>query len=73
MVVLLILACCTAGVTAAAQPAAAARLVFSAADVVDAPQVVGDNLLATVEGANGTQVTSFDLATGSVCLRNRSH
>jgi hypothetical protein len=66
VVVLLILACCTAGVTAATQPAAAARLVFSAADVVDAPQVMGDNLLATVEGATGTQVTSYDLNTGAV-------
>lgn len=66
LVVLLILACCTAGVTAATQPAAAARLVFSAADVVDAPQVVGDGLLATVEGANGTRVTSFDLSSGAV-------
>jgi outer membrane protein assembly factor BamB len=66
MVVLLILACCTAGVTAAAQPAAAARLVFSAAGVVDSPQVVGDNLLATVEGPGGTQVTSYDLDTGAV-------
>lgn len=66
MVVLLILACCTAGVTAATQPAAAARLVFSASDVVDTPQVVGENVLATVEGVNGTQITSFDLASGTV-------
>jgi hypothetical protein len=66
LVVLLLLACCGAGVTAATEPAAAARLVFSAAGVVDAPQVVGDNLLATVEGPEGTQVTSYDLATGQV-------
>jgi outer membrane protein assembly factor BamB len=66
LVVLLILACCTAGVTAAAQPAAAARLVFSAAGVVDSPQVAGDNLLATVDGPTGTQVTAYDLATGRV-------
>jgi outer membrane protein assembly factor BamB len=66
LVVLLILACCTAGVTAAAQPAAAARLVFSAADVVDAPQVVGDTVVATVEGPDGPRVTSFDVANGAV-------
>jgi hypothetical protein len=66
LVVLLLLACCGAGVTAATEPAAAARLVFSTAGVVDAPQVVGDNLLATVEGPEGTRVTSYDLATGAV-------
>ncbi|GAA0897095.1 hypothetical protein Vau01_003460 [Virgisporangium aurantiacum] len=66
LVVLLLLACCTAGATAAAQPAAAARLVFSAAGVVDSPQVMGDNLLATVEGPTGVQVTAYDLTTGRV-------
>lgn len=66
LVVLLLVACCAAGMTAAAEPAAAARLVFSASGVVDIPQVAGDNLLATVEGPNGTQVTAYDLATGAV-------
>lgn len=62
LAVLLLLVCCYVGVTAAAEPAPPARLVFSVPGVVDAPQVVGDSLLASVDG----QITSYDLTTGAV-------
>jgi hypothetical protein len=62
LVVLLVLACCCVGVTAAAEPATPARLVFSASGVVDTPQVVGDAVLASIGGL----ITSYDLASGVV-------
>jgi hypothetical protein len=66
LVVLLILACCGAGVTAAGEPALPPRLVFTASDVSDSPLVNGDSLLATVDGSEGNRITSYDLASGAV-------
>jgi hypothetical protein len=62
LVVLLVLACCCVGATAAGEPEPPARLVFSVPGVVDTPQLVGDSLLASVDG----QITSYDLSSGAV-------
>jgi outer membrane protein assembly factor BamB len=62
LVVLLVLACCCAGVTGAVEPAPAARLVLAASGVVDAPRFVGDAVLASVGG----EITSYDLESGAV-------
>jgi hypothetical protein len=62
LVVLLVLACCCVGVTAAVEPAPAARLVLAASGVVDAPQFVGDAVLASIGG----EITSYDLESGAV-------
>ncbi len=66
---LLVLACCAIGLSGADQPVQQPRLLFSAAEVMDAPQVAGDSIVTYVDGADGPAATAYRADTGAVRWR----
>jgi PQQ-like domain len=73
LVVLLVLACCTVGLTAAGSPPPRSRLVFALDRVIEAPRFAGDTVLAYLDsdGTVGPSITAFSLADGAVRWRYR--
>jgi len=73
LVVFVVLACCAAGLTAAGPPPPLPRLVLSLDRVIEAPRLVGDALIAYVDGdgVTGPAITTFGLSNGVVRWRHR--
>jgi hypothetical protein len=71
LAVLLVIAFCAGGLTAAAQPAAQPRLMFAAEGVIDAVRLVDGALFTHSDASDGSAVTAYDLQTGDVRWQQR--